>query len=237
MSSSPQANGTKVYWNAYGGCSVEKYNIYRNKLNQAPQLIATVSSDILEYHDTEILCPEEYSYKIEATDLCNRPFNSWSDTTVALIPNLLADQKVDVVRSTVIDDKHVLTEWTFPTLAPDKVLNYNIYRSENNNNFQLIATLPPFVSDYLDFDTHVNTSRYIYSVEVINICNLTGAPSNIGNSILLNAKSENGRMILNWNGYVGWANGVEKYKIERMDENGIWKEIGNAEEEIRQFID
>jgi PKD repeat protein len=232
-----QSGGTKVSWNQYGGCDVASYNIYRGKANQIPQLIATVSPDELEYSDTEILCPDNYYYKIEATGLCNLNFNSWSDTSQVLLPNLLSDQKVEVIRSTVIDNESVLTEWTLPVLAPEKVLNYNLYRSENNSNYQLIGTFPAQVTGYIDFNTDVDLSRYIYSVEVVNICNLTGAPSNIGNSILLDAKSDNGRMILNWNGYVGWKEGVDKYKVERMDESGFWKEIGNVDEESRQFID
>jgi hypothetical protein len=164
-------------------------------------------------------------------------FNSWSDTSEVLLQNLLADQKVEVVRTTVIDNESVLTEWIQPTLAPEKVLKYNLYRSENNGNYQLIETFPAQVTEYIDFNTDVDLSRYIYTVEVVNICNLTGAPSNIGNSILLNAKSDNGRMILNWNGYVGWKDGVDKYKVERMDESGFWKEIGSVDEESREFID
>lgn len=237
VTASSEPNGVKVSWNAYGGCSVGNYNIYRNRINQTPLLIATVSPDTLEYFDNEILCPDDFSYKIEATYLCNLTFNSWSDTSLAFLPNLISEQKVEIIRSTVVDDQTVLTEWTEPSIAPEKVLNYNLYRSENNSNYQLIATLPAQAMSFTDINTDVDLSRYIYSVEVINICNLSGLPSNIGNSVLLKAEADNGRMILNWNGYFGWDSGVNNYKIERMDETGNWKEIGNVDSETRNFID
>jgi hypothetical protein len=237
LKTSIQTSGVKLNWNAYGGCSVENYNIYRYKSNQSPQLIATLQPGILEYMDVEILCPENYAYIIEATDLCNLPFVSWSDTSQSSVPILLADQKVEVVRSTVIDNQNILTEWNLPVLAPDKVLNYNIYRSENNNNYQLITTLPAFATDYLDYNTDVELNRYIYSVEVINICNLSGSPSNIGNSILLKARADDHKLILDWNGYVGWQDGVKEYKVEKMDAQGSWKEIGIVDGDSRQFVD
>ncbi len=232
------ATGVKVNWTAYEGCNVANYEVWRKPMNSNNyQRIATLPADSLNYSDDEVRCPADFTYRIEATALCGNNFNSYSDTTIGAFPNLFGEQTVEIVRSTVVDNQTVLTEWKQPVIGIDQVLQYNLYRSANSQNFSLVASLPAAATDYMDYDTDVQKNRYIYYIEVINACHVSGEPSNLGNSILLKGNWENEGVNLNWNSYYGWTGGVEKYIVERLNIFGNWENVGEVNGQTLQYFD
>lgn len=219
-----QGTNIKVTWTPYGGCSVSEYDINRIELPAGtPQLVGTVSGNgPFSFTDTTLRCPFPYSYRITARDLCGNPYQSLSDTAVAVPENTLAGQKVEIVRSTVIFNKNVLTEWTAPSLAPDRVFKYNILRSTDNLNFQVIASVPAGNYSYIDDQVNVNKNNYYYKIDVINDCNLSGVFSNEGSSILLQSEWSQEKTHLKWSEYKEWDTGVDYYIIEKRNSDGQW---------------
>jgi len=141
-----------------------------------------------------------------------------------------------VVRSTVIANNSILTEWLAPTVEPNKVTQYEIYRSEDLVNYTLIATVPAQQTDYMDYDVDVHAKNYFYRIDVINVCNIQAIISNDGSSILLRGNGlQDGGVHLYWTPYYGWNTPVEKYIIERLDENGQWQVIGNVNGTVTTF--
>jgi hypothetical protein len=59
-------------------------------------------------------------------------FEAWSDEEEIDVPGILAFQKVDMVRSTVMDDSYVFTEWAPPALAPGLVTGFVLSKSKDN---------------------------------------------------------------------------------------------------------
>ncbi|MFM7017014.1 MAG: PKD domain-containing protein [Bacteroidota bacterium] len=215
-----------VHWTPYIGCDLNQYELYRTeKPNGSPMLIATLNSTVLSYLDTGLYCPYEYSYQVKATELCSSTFSSWSDTSNATPINILENQHVDVIRSTVVDNHYVLTEWSIPALHPERVASYEIYRSKDNLNFNLIASVPAGITSYSDYNTDVNTGEYYYHILVKNDCSLLGSKSNIGSSIYLQGQLIDRTTYLNWTPYKEWASGVDKYEIEYFNINGQWELI------------
>jgi hypothetical protein len=215
-----------VSWTPYGGCNLNSYELYRTeKPNGSPVLVATLNNTTLSYLDTGLYCPFEYSYQIKATDLCSSTFSAWSDSSNATPVNILANQHVDVTRSTVVDNRYVLTEWAIPTLHPERVSSYEIYRSNDNINFSLIASVPAGITSYSDFDTDVQSGEYYYQIVVKNDCSLTGTNSNLGSSIYLQGELIERTTYLNWTPYKEWMPGVDKYEIEYLNSNGQWEVI------------
>ena len=132
-----------VTWNAYSGCGVASYEITRVETeNGSSQIIAIVPPSQLSYADTGLNCPFNYSYRIKATDLCGNNYISWSDTSIAKPQNVFTEQKVDVVRSTVVFNKSVLTEWGDPNIPLSRVMQYDILRSTDSINYTLLASVP-----------------------------------------------------------------------------------------------
>lgn len=224
----------QVNWTPYIGAVVESYSIYRMEPgSDIPVLIAVVPPSVLSAIDTTLPCPSYYSYRIKANNLNGISVFSFSDTSIAKpVYNELALQKVDVVRSSVINNNEVLTEWKAPLIAPEKVTGYNIYRSTDNLTFSFLTYVLPTAHEYFDYDVDVNTQNYYYKIVSANSCNMEGIESNKSSSILLKAELIDGLTSLKWTSYEGWDVGVGYYIVEKMDENGVWKTIKTVEGNI-----
>ena len=141
--------------------------------------------------------------------------------------NMLAGQKVDIVRSTVVGDRDVLTEWAPPVLHPERVKEYRIMRSSGDNNFTEVARVPAGVHMYTDSDVDVHKTEYFYRISIITDCDLIGEQSNQSSSIYLQSKYDynNFKSTLWWTPYNQWDTGVDHYDIEKLNSNGTWELI------------
>jgi PKD repeat protein len=232
---SAQAAGEDVLvqWTPYGGCGVSGYEITRLETAAgAGQVIATVPGNVLAFTDTTADCPVVFAYRIRALDLCGRPYAAWSDTAAAVPASVLAVQQADIVRSTVVNNRDILTEWFPPAAAPHRVAFYRVLRSRDGGPFSHIATVPAGVHSYLDDQAEVDESVYRYRIEIFNDCNLTGADGLEGTSILLRSDWKNNKTTLQWSPYDRWPSGVDRYVIEKKNAQGVWITVtvvdGNA---------
>ncbi|MEP7167849.1 MAG: PKD domain-containing protein [Bacteroidota bacterium] len=214
-----------VSWTPYIGCIVNDYEIYRKDNNGNFNLIASVPSAANSFIDSTISCPVEYSYKIKALALCGTTYFSFSDTSNAIPESDLGNQFIDVVFSTVEDDKNVLTEWNPPQIAPDKVVRYDIYRSTDQINYTLSGSVPESELKFIDEDVDVHHQNYFYKIIIINTCDIETMQGKIGSSILLNSEYNEADETVNlrWTKYEYWNTGVDKYVIERKAGNGAWE--------------
>ena len=220
------SNNIKVEWTPYGGCAVATYELERLDINSGiTQLIASLPGSVTSYDDLDFPCPFPYSYRIRATDLCGNSYISWSDTATATPANILAGQKVDVVRSTVVDDQNVLTEWGPPALRPDRVKEYKILRSDGNTQFTEVARVPAGTHLYMDTDAEVHRTEYFYRIEIITDCEMSGEMSNQSSSIFLQSSYDynNFKSKLWWTPYQDWDSGVDYYTIEKLNGSGVWE--------------
>ncbi len=215
----------KVSWTPYVGASLGTYSIYRMETAEAtPELIAIVPSNVLTVIDTTMYCPTDFSYRIKANKLNGNFICSNSDTSIAKpVFNILSQQKVEIVRSTVINNSGILTEWNTPAIAPKAVTEYSIYRSTDNINFSFLTTVTSLVHEYIDNDVDVNAKNYYYKIEAKNSCGIVTLGSNKSSSILLKAELINGDVMLNWTKYEEWNTGVDHFIIEKMNEQEEWK--------------
>jgi len=171
-----------------------------------------------------------------ATDLCGNTYTSFSDTSVTRPHNFLAAQVVDIVRSTVVENVSVLTEWGQPENHPDMVVQFDIYRSTDNTNFYFLESVPSAQTDYMDYNVDVQNEHYYYKILVINTCDIGEDLSGTTSTIILEGEMDEGRQIhLSWTPYVGWENGVEFYIIEKVDENGNWQLLKQVDGNILRY--
>ncbi|MBP6334835.1 MAG: PKD domain-containing protein [Bacteroidia bacterium] len=236
VSSTPVDQNIRVTWTPYSGCGVSAYQIFRYEHGDTPQYLGTVPSDSLAYTDTTFDCPHPYSYRIKATDLCGTAYTSFSDTSRTYPLNTFADQVVDVIRSTVVENRSILTEWLPPVVQPDKVLQYDIYRSTDNENYSYVASVPSVQNDFMDYGADVQNAHYYYKILVINTCNIVENLSPLTSSILLKGIMNDARQVeLEWNPYTGWESGVEFYVLEKLDENGHWQILKRVDGSITRY--
>ncbi len=220
----------QVNWTPYLGGTVSGYTITRTEVaNGSSAIVSTVNASTFSYLDTSLYCPFPYSYRITANDINGNAYLSLSDTSNATPLDLLAGQHVDVVRSTVIFNKYVLTEWLPPTLLPNRVAYYDILRSTDSVNYSSVGTAPALATSYTDNNVKVNDQNYYYKVIVVNDCSLQGPQSGEGTSILLNGEWRNFKTHLNWTKYKAWNLGVDNYTIEKLNDSGIWEFVKSVD--------
>jgi len=224
-------------WSPYNGCSILGYEIFRQDYNgSAFNSIATVDSLTQNFIDTSTFCPREYMYKVKALEICGNPqYDSWSNQSFATPTSLISDQFVDVVRSTVVDNQFVLTEWMPPVVLPGSVLRYDVYRSTDQVNFALIASVPTMMHEYSDFNVDINSQEYYYKILVSNICDVESKEGQKGSSILLRKIEISSGNILKWTQYQEWASGVEYYVVEKLNELGVWVEMDRVPGAITEW--
>jgi PKD repeat protein len=213
-------------WTPYGDCAVNSYLVVRKDQPNGIFLpIGTVSSATFSFTDTTAWCPLDYTYRIIAQGVCNvAGVESRSNDVIARPLSSIQDQYVDVLRTTVVNDHYVLTEWKAPAVLPQAVSHYEIQRSLDNLSFQVIATVPAGVYAYQDYSTDVDWNRYIYRVVVRNVCDINPIQGRPGASILLQWLEAGAGDILIWTKYFDWDSGVESYGVEMMNNQGQWVE-------------
>ena len=235
---SSQRSGTNIAvdWTAYSGCPVSTYQLYRAAPGEPFSYLATVPGNTLNYLDSGFICPIPYRYKVIATDLCGTTYTSWSDTSQTYPLNTLENQVVDVVRSTVVDNQTVLTEWAQPLVHPEQVAQFDVYRSTDNTNFRYLTSVPSVQTDFMDYDVDVQNTNYYYKILVINTCNIDEDLSGHTSTIVLKGTMDEMRQVhLNWTGYKGWSSGVEYYILEKLDENGHWQILKQVDGETYRY--
>lgn len=232
-------NDRLLKWNAYNGCSVDYYEIYRTMANAwndttAANLIGTVAGNVTGYVDSEVLCPRPYSYRIKAVSLCGGTLYSMSDTATAPMPKIdFTTLPANVTRSTVIDDQFTRSEWKAP-YAPQLISYYTVFRSADSTSFQSVGQVNgPFSAadtllQYDDWNASVQTTKYYYRIQTTSQCNDKATTGQTGDNIVLKAQliPEQFEVELDWTPYVSWGtNGVDYYIIEWQDESGIWHQL------------
>jgi len=213
-----------VQWTPYGGCPVQSYEVRRTDVSSGQtQLVATVPGTVLGITDTTSDCPVPYAYRITATGLCGNPYHSLSDTGVATPVSPVLDQQADIVRSTVVDNSRILTEWLPPLQSPQRVSVYYVYRSvDGTGPWTHVATVPAAFQSYIDDQVRVDRHHYDYRVDAVNDCGFAGKPGQQGVSILLESDWKNDVTKLNWSPYDRWQPGVDHYVIEKRTPDGQW---------------
>ncbi len=234
-----QNNKVNLSWNIYTGCVNDGYEIYRQDNGSGNfNLIGITNNTTSFYIDSTVYCDMLVAYRVRAINLCGESFTAWSDIEEMQATGSLVNQTVDIIRSTVVEDSYVFTEWAPPVQAPQLVTEFELYRSTDFVNWDLIATLPAIQTNYSDYDTYVKSRRYIYKVKVKNACEIQTTPGLPGTSILLvGGIDEQENSLLRWSAYGDWDTGVDYYVIEKQDTNGMWIPIKTVNGNVLNYTD
>lgn len=227
-------------WTPYVGCIFDTYHIYRSEDGSNYDLIGETTCNEHTYLDSAAYCSHQYSYRVEASDLCNTIHFSESNTSTATPVSTLETQTTSITRTTVENNEYILTEWIPPTSYPEMVTHYFLYRSAtaDSGKYKLLAAFEPSATSYQDFDVDVQNQNYQYKIEVENICGVRGGLSDYAKTILL--KGELNPMegsTLKWSPYEGWKEGVDYYEIQQLDHYGVWQTIRKVNGNVTQMED
>lgn len=143
----------------------------------------------------------------------------------------------EIIRSTVINDMDVYTEWdakqTFTNIAKEFVL----FKSTDQVSYEYITTLESDVNYYTDVDVDVYSENYTYYIVSFNQCDVPSSASNISSSVLLGYDKPNEfQTHLKWTSYEKWKNGVNRYEIQKLNEFGQWEVIKVVNHNVENTI-
>jgi len=223
-------NTIEVDWTPYIGKIPSQYRIFRTEENtNNTEDIATVAGDITTFIDSMVFCPVKFRYDIKAEGLNGQwHVESNSDYDISdPLPNLFENQQVNASRSTVVENRYVLSEWTAPSIMGNRVTTYKVFRSTNNIHFSLLTTIPAPQTYYIDQNVDVNKVKYYYRILATNACDLEGIDGGTSDNVVLTAEAAGEFYIqLRWTPYEGWGeDGVSFYILERQKDDGKWEVI------------
>jgi gliding motility-associated-like protein len=90
-------------------------------------------------------------------------------------------------------------------------------------------------------DISAENLYYTYQARAFDLCNNAAGYSNFGNNILVTTTITGNDVVIHWNKYLGWYNGVENYKVYKavIDNLDIinFEEIGEVGGSDSSFVD
>ncbi|MBI1183553.1 T9SS type B sorting domain-containing protein [bacterium] len=200
---------THLNWNHYVGWdSIESYKVYRKAKGGFTQL-ATLPGNVNYYTDSSF-CDSTYQYKVVAQQFLI-PYESHSNTLKHRTAYTYQNMPLEVLVTTVENNEEIVTYW-HPSQQFGQ-LQYEISRRPQllgkNNSWK--TTADTFI---IDSKAEVQDFYYTYKVQVHDKCGNVGGKSNMGRSILLNVDQVDDKVVLHWNRYYMWLNGVDHYQVE-----------------------
>jgi len=215
----------EINWNQSKGFPIDNQRIFRKlKEEEQWQEIAVVTSGAMKFRDEEDLCPGIYQYKVGAFEQ-NTLRSVSSDVEFELTDEIYRNQIAEIENTTVMETGEVFTEWSIPEEGKARITAFEIYRSENGGEFEYFDSVEPHEQFYIDEESDTENNTYTYQVTIVNDCSIDTESSDASNTVLLQKDVQFRKYELKWNAFKGWEEGVEKYIIQSMDENGNWKTI------------
>ncbi|MEQ6120241.1 gliding motility-associated C-terminal domain-containing protein [Reichenbachiella sp. MALMAid0571] len=198
-----------VSWKTASGIP-SSYKVIRNGEVQT-EINDTFASS---FDDDNILCGNDYCYEIQAI------FNSGSSLSIdtCVVASKTGDLPALSTPSSTIFNEGVVLNWEKP-IEDIQLSQYMIQRSANGKAFSTISrTLD---TTYIDNSNSPFRQTLKYRILYQDNCGNTSIPSPITAPIILQVKSVNGNaVVLEWNKYETWGNGIRTYFIERLDDSG-----------------
>lgn len=195
-------------WTPYKGWdSVHSYAIYRSRGVGKYFKLATVPGNQLSYIDSSF-CDSSYKYYIRAQ---NDQWNSKSNTGDFVPEFTFQDVPLEIGRATVLNNQTVQVNW-----EPSKQIGnliYEISKKEEDGSW-IYSWHSAMDTQIIDSNAKIHDFHYTYRVRVKDHCGNVGGNSNIGRSIVLEVDQTDQQVLLSWNSYQKWAEGVSHYIVQ-----------------------
>ncbi len=238
VSAATQSMAVKIDWTPYGGDQITGYQVLRkSSYDTLYTVIAKVASGTTSYVDSSGYCAGFYTYMIQTRGLYGNTLTSLSDTTTVFHNGVTAAlQQSEIIRTTVLNDSVVYTEWRNPYTPYNASLQYTLHRQMNGGSSQVVGVFPAHVTSFVDHHTQVDSMQYTYSITTTSPCGVEST-SNLGSSILLKAiKHQDKEVHFRWNPYKQWDTGVDHYELQELKPNGEWETINSSNEGETEII-
>jgi hypothetical protein len=196
------------------------YIIYRSLDGGLYQPYDTVAGNVTTYADNNLVLYSTQGYYIEAVSVGDGYRSRSGKSAFPVIypdaPDFLYLRSATVLAKDEVEIQLVKAATTFP-------LTYILQRERRTSPgvFEELDEIQSTTETELTFvDRNVNTDafHYKYRVVVRNTCNDYVDTTNVGQTILLNGLVDNElfQNLLQWNNYVDWPQGIDRYELHRI---------------------
>ena len=228
LSGTVQNEANNLSWNADPAFQSNNYQLNINNQNSNDFVNR---SSVISYKDINIICGTQYCYQITG---------NYSDG-VASISNLKClnaisnaiPPAVSEVLSTV-NANIVALNWSTAS-----AMNYTVSFSVNKSGFSILGTSTS--PDFSDFQNNPSQGYLCYKIAYLNNCGNSSPQSVQTCPVFLTGKVNDATSRrVTWEPYVGWAEGVKEYLVEKLDETGkpyFSVNVGNVLEYIDKGLD
>lgn len=158
-------NGIELDWfpSEEGGGSILRYEIYRGTDPEKMELYADVSGLFTYYTDKEAEVGVSYYYGVSS-------FNSYYNSTMSQVARCIIKTMPGPVRdcSGILTNDSIRLTWSPPDFnGGAEIIQYYIYRLNENRSFDLIGRVPGNRTEFEDLDLD-RTGLYVYYVVAEN---------------------------------------------------------------------
>lgn len=197
-----------LLWNTYSGWTTSKYYIYanNNKNGYRVDSILLPNNHNLVYN--KLILGDSVCFFIRAESdigITSSSNEICFHTRAKEIPT-----QNYLTQVTVKNNKSIEVNWEGNGLNDVNQIHLNKSLNGNPPVIIIINKTPGTNTfSYIDLDVNVQNTKYNYTVDLRDICNVKLSSSNTSSNIVLNLSDA----ILSFNAYNGWAGTVEKYNI------------------------
>ncbi len=230
------ANSMLVKWNKYIGWeeNISGYRVYRSIDHGIFENIEGFNPQDTSFTDHDIPENTQFHYYIEAVKNDGLISSSNVFSKFTFMPPPPSD--LELIYVTVAGQNTVNISFSFDPIS--QVKDFTLLRSSvDSSDFVPLAYAMNVSALPYTFTDEVTSSlkSYFYKIGALNSCQEVISTSNPGVNILLKADTTGREVILNWNPYVFWNEGVSSYHIFRKSQNGDFEEIGQVPPGLGSF--
>ncbi|MFO7573600.1 MAG: gliding motility-associated C-terminal domain-containing protein [Bacteroidales bacterium] len=114
---------------------------------------------------------------------------------------------------------------------------FRIVRREDDGNYAPVTTVNSTGGSFIFTDDQaITTRRYTYIAEVLNNCGTALLSSLPAGNIVLSYEVSDYTLLLNWNHYTGWAEGVDEYLLQYHTGDGSFRELARLSPADSSYI-
>ena len=130
----------------------------------------------------------------------------------------------------------MLTEWRQPSVRPEMVAQFDVYRSTDNVNFNYLRTVPAQQTDLSDYAVDAEQSLLLQDPGRENLRHHAGPSAQARIRFCSGAKWMKQRQV-HLHGHLirSGKTGVEYYILEKLDEQGHWQVLRQVDGQTLRY--
>lgn len=224
------------------------YRMYLHKVwpDGSTRIVDTIySQNGGSYTDSDVINPRErnYTYYMVVENLCN--YLGPKSYNLSSVKESEFPVEATYLKTVTVEDEKLKIVWLRSN--EDDFGHYEIYKGVRGKGSLTYYKTIPAINDtfFIDTDVNVHETSYCYQIKVSDNCGHLSSLSNYGCSIVIRGDAEDdGPKVkprfyfnLDWDEYLSWNGGVERYTLMRsVDTGSIWP-IVSTTKNVRTYTD